>query len=534
MNDQRLTPSNYQPPHAGTSVRPSSEAAHNATPFVWWRSQLVLMMIAFCLLLLGSLLLSWLLPPAAVPSTPTVQGRVNAELNVNSPSANTSDPNEQLSPWQSQQRADARAQAQQILAELIERKRSLESLGVRDWREEEFAAALARAEQGDDLYAMQEFAQALLEYEAARTALQNIEQEIPQIVAQFTQNANQAMQDGRFDLAKQKFAMALRLDANHIPALAGQARLATMPEVLSAIGRADEQQQRYQSQRDISLLQNALTEYQAALALDPLAPTLQDKITATEQLMIEHRFNAAMSQAVQALLAGRYALAQAQFSEALEARPDHSLAKQGLDQALALNKGSSIEQMFAQARASENQENWQQAASFYTAILARDASQVSARSGLVQADVRAQLDAKLRATLAAPLHVTDPERRAEIEQTLAQAKGISRHGEVLNAQIQAIDELLQGAEQLVTVSLTSDSATKVYLLKRGAKPIEYAPFASKILSLPPGRYALSGQRVGYQDVREELVIEPNAKQVLRVDIRSKVAVNTTASAGGDS
>ncbi len=531
MNDRSLTPTNYQPPGREPRATPNSSVTPSAVPFVWWRSQLVLMMIAFALLLLGGLLLSWLLPPAALSNTPSA---VSVAPNGNSSFVPNAEGDTELAPWQAQQRADARAQAQQILAELIELKRNLESMRVREWRLAEFDAALARAEQGDDHYALQAFSQALAEYQAAHSALQSLERQIPQVVEQYTNNANKAMNDGRFELAEQYFSKALQLDRNHIPALSGQARLATMPEVLSTIASADDKRQQYHSRREIDLLESALADYQKALETDALAPGVSDKMQATERQITEHRFNAAMSSALGALLAGRYAVAQTQFSLALDERPEHKLAKQGLDQALALNKGSSIREMFAQASALESKENWQQAASVYSAILARDSSQVKARGALVQAQVRAQLDAKLRAALAEPMHVTDPERRDAITQTLAQAKGIRRQGAVLDGQIEALEALLEGATQIVTLSLTSDSATTVYLLKRGAKPIKYAPFANKVLSLPPGRYALSGQRVGYQDVRQELVIAPNTERSLRVDIRSKVALAAPLNAGEDS
>lgn len=128
------------------------------------------------------------------------------------------------------------------------------------------------------------------------------------------------------------------------------------------------------------------------------------------------------------------------------------------------------------------------------------------------------------------MHVTDRARRPQIDKTLSQAKGISRQGRLLDSQINQLEALMEGAEKALIVTLTSDAATTVFLLKRGAKPIKYSPFVSKQLSLLPGRYALSGQRVGYQDVRQELLILPNAKDELNVDIRSETALE---SGGGE-
>ena len=543
--NKTLNAQGYQPP---TSQGPAKRAAsddqkggviRSAKPdidsqeqaFIWWRSQLLLMVVAFGLLLLGAGLFTLLMPPGSTQSQTEQSIDEPQAISANSEPTSTNQADESGgTPWQEQQRAEARAQSQSILSELVSLKRSLQERKVQEWAQADFVHGLELAEQGDDLYALQEYPQALAKYKQALSALETIDAKIPSVLKAYVSAANQGIAQSRFELARQKFQKALALDPNHIPALAGLARLEVLPEVLSKLASAETNVLQYNETQDPSYLERAIEAYQSAIAADTLASSAQDKLESAELQLVEHRFNAAMTAALKALLESKYATAQTQFSAALQEHPEHVLAQQGLEQALALNKGNSISWMFDQARRSQARENWQQAQSIYQAILQRDPSQASARSGLVQARVHAELDLALREYLENPMHVTDRARRPQIDKTLSQAKGISRQGRLLDSQINQLEALMEGAEKALIVTLTSDAATTVFLLKRGAKPIKYSPFVSKQLSLLPGRYALSGQRVGYQDVRQELLILPNAKDELNVDIRSETALE---SGGGE-
>ncbi len=520
---RRVKSAEYQPPERDYGEVKNLQRVP-VEPFVWWRSQLVLMVIVFALLLAGAVLWTLLTPPATPLMSEQVQGSDGSERSNAGASPINTDP----TPWQTQQSQAARAQAQDVLAQLIALKTSLQAADVQTWAPTDFSAALAQADAGDEDYAIQQFEPALEHYQSALESFEALDQQIPEVVEAYVESAYAAIEERKLDLAREALGKALKLDANSISALTALARLDGLPEALAHIDAAVLAEQQFAQTQDTTLLQSAIQDYQAAIAIDPLLTRASASLEAAQTTLLEHRFDQAMSTALNALMENRYSAAQSAFSKALDFAnqldvsdsPEYQLAQRGLDQALALNQGSSINGLFAQAKQAERSENWQQAASVYQAILNRDASQIRARSSLVQARIRADLDSQLKRYLADPLSFTKDQDRAAIQQLLADAKGIRRGGEVLAQQIAQAEALLNGAQQQIRVELVSDQATTIYLLKRGAKPIRYAPFENKSLSLKPGKYTLVGQRVGYQDVRKELVLEPGSRQATRLDIRS--------------
>ena len=524
MSEQsRLKSSTYNPPNRGQAdptdaIKVESQRVW-LQPSQWWSSQLTLMLLVFGLLLLAALLLSVFSTP---PSLGVSSQSASTDLDESTPE--NTQPIEGSLPWQRQREAQARVDAQDILSEMLNIKKDLEEVGVQRWANLQYQAALALAESGDDSYKLQAYEEALVQYQSALAAMKAMREYKPRVVAELTDQGQQALEDGKVSLAQDLFERAKAIDGNHIPALTGLARTQSLPQVLRLEAKAQDAIVKYQASRELDHLVLAKTDLEQASTLDTRVQAVADLLQDVNEMIAEHKFTNAMSDALNALFARRYAQAQQGFSAALSIKPDDRVALDGLQQALALNRNSSLVSLYAQATQHEDAERWQQAASTYQELLNRDQAQVKARTSLVQAQVRAQLDAKLEQIKAAPMDVTVDSKRNEIEQILASARAIKNSGSRLKAQIADIENLLQGSDQLVKLSVSSDGATSVYLRKRGAKPIAYDPFTSKQLALKPGRYVFTGQRLGYQDVRQEVVIAPQQRSSATVDIRCTVAL----------
>ena len=85
----------------------------------------------------------------------------------------------------------------------------------------------------------------------------------------------------------------------------------------------------------------------------------------------------------------------------------------------------------------------------------------------------------------------------------------------------------------IKVALTSDSATQVTLTKAGANSLELGSFARKNLALRPGRYELTGERLGYQDVRREIELRPNGEDVQTFAIACTNPIGAASKVSGE-
>ena len=85
---------------------------------------------------------------------------------------------------------------------------------------------------------------------------------------------------------------------------------------------------------------------------------------------------------------------------------------------------------------------------------------------------------------------------------MEQAKRITARGPILDQQIRDLTVLLQQANTPVTVTLRSDSETEVIVYKVA----RLGRFEQRQLTLRPGTYTAVGTRVGYRDVRQDIVV----------------------------
>ena len=157
--------------------------------------------------------------------------------------------------------------------------------------------------------------------------------------------------------------------------------------------------------------------------------------------------------------------------------------------------------------------------------LQRDPNQVSAKLGQIRARARNDLDVKINAVLEDTLALGRGTQRARAVAVLDDAKAISNKGPKLKSQINQIETALGSADVSIKVTLFSDGVSDVSLTKAGAKKIVLGKFDSQNLALKPGRYVLSGSRLGYHDVRRELELTPKGNGVQSFTIRCDTPIN---------
>ena len=504
-NGQALTPLDFQAPNQrDLEVKTGQSGSYGDSPHIkqpWWRSQINLMICVFALLLICGLMLIQLMPSAEV-KLQTKQ--------VNSPQATAPAID---SPWTAQQKIQARKDSQEVLAELLEIKKTLEGKQVTEWSADQFKQALSSAESGDKFYKEQNFPQAIGEYKSALTMMQAIESSLPQIVASYVDQGNQAIEQGKASLAKQLFSKALLIDVNDAAAGAGQDRANKLDSVILLVDQAKQNELNYQRDQKIDDLNDAEQFYQEALAIDSQYTKANEGLASVQSKLADYEFKKAMSNGYKALFSNKYSLARQQFAKAQQIKPDDTGANSAYRQTLASGKRSSVGSLISTASRYEAQEDWQNALSNYDAVLSRDSNQVSAKLGKIRSQARAQLDSDIKAVLSDPLSISQTSVKTRVKQLLNDAKAIKNRGPKLSKQIAELESALTNANLSINVQLLSDANTQVSLLKVGSKKIQLGKFSKKNLSLKPGRYVLQGQRLGYRDVRLEIELVSRANEL---------------------
>jgi len=477
----------------------------------WWQSQFNLMLFVFALLGLAAGLFILLTP---APNTAAVSTVVSAGGETSVSQSVISDNNDdEDAPWDESRRKQARTDSQDILADLLNTQKELDAKNVDKWGAEAYDAAIQQASEGDEFYKRKDFVSAVQSYQSALTKMQSLDSKIPDVIEGLVADGVSAIEQGKTNLARENFQEALKMDQNHIPALRGLDRSNNLDQVLDLLRAADLDEKEFEISDKLESLNLAAEKHQQALALDPRmeqaklgAKRLADKIA-------DKKYRDAMSKGFADLFAGRYSGAKSGFSKAIQIKPDDKVANSAYRQSLASDKRSSLSSLIKSAKNLEKSEEWASALSTYQAVLQRDPNQVSAKLGSIRSKVRKELDQSIVKVLADSLALSRASQRANAEQVLADARGIKAKGPLLKKQISEMASALKQLDATIKVSFSSDSLTDVTLRKQGSSKISLGKFRTKNLALKPGRYVVSGVRLGYKDERQEIELRAKSEGV---------------------
>jgi tetratricopeptide (TPR) repeat protein len=394
------------------------------------------------------------------------------------------------SPYLKAQLAEARKQAQAILAELISAQKTLTEKNVEQWAAERYGEITTLAQNGDLAYREGRFDQALSDYQSALTLAGDLLTEGKTLVSTKLAEGKAAIDAGNQSAAVAAFKLVLALEPDNAKAAAGLKRAALLEQTLPLVEQA---------KMDIAdrHFEAAKANLGKALALDPALTVASALLKEVKQAIADAGFNRAMSAGFAALEADKYEDAINQFERATRLKPGDTNAQSSLSQARLEGDKAFVRESLARASTLEQAERWQDAAGIYSKILDRDSSVVEARVGQLKAKARAELDQQIRTILADPLRLASDSVLSQGRRLLVEADKIDNPGPTLREQKKALGAVLLKATIPVTVTLTSDNRTNVTVLRVK----ELGTFERQELTLRPGRYVALGSRPGYRDVR---------------------------------
>lgn len=415
---------------------------------------------------------------------------------------------ETLSPFEQAQRQKERSAAQDILEELVEQQYLLEDMRVETWGQEDLAAALVVAQEGDDVFLKRDYEGAANRYREARSRLDELVDRGKRLYEDQLAQGLEALDDGNVTAARSAFEMAIAIDRDSSDARRGIERAAKLNEVLALLAQAEELTTE-------SNLEDALARYQRVLEIDPDTAGVEDAIATTRRAIRDQSFRRSMTRGYAALSAGDHARARTAFERAKRLN-NNSEARDALtdvDMQLTL---ATIARHQQAAETAVAEERWRDAISELEAALAVDPTLLFAVDGLPVARSRAMLDDELGEILAKPGRLSADDAYRGAAEVFRRGVAVEDGGLRFTGQLDELETLLELYQKPVPVSFRSDNATDVTLLKVA----RLGRFSTQELQLRPGFYTVVGARRGYRDVRREIEVlagEPTPPISIRCD-----------------
>lgn len=490
---------------APSIVRPAPVRLHgDPTPWrrglsdgerrVLWLAIPTVVMAALYFLLPGWLQ-CW--PPAAPP--PAVVGAPQA----GSPAA-TAPAVPAETPAQRAERKRLRREAQDAFEPLERVQKALHALHPEYWDPRGAAAADQLAQAGEQAYLAQKYADATRQYLAARTAYEALIRAGRQRRADAIVAARKAIDGADIEAAERSLTLARRIgDGADVRALAQ--RVKVLPTVLAHVDRGI-------AARTIEDLEMAHVAFTEALRLDPATTRARQALAEVDAARARQRFMSVMDRGFDALQASSYETARAAFEAASSYQPTVTAA--ALEEVRSTALVDELQGLQNQADALLRAEQFTAAEKLYRQALAKDASLAFAQRGAELARARHEAAEDLDDVLANPGRLSSDESLAAARRTLQRAQALQGVGPQLAQRVDRVEALLAQAGRPVNVELRSDNLTAVRVYRVGA----VGRFASKTLSLRPGRYTLMGTRDGYRDVRIDVDVQPGMGPV---DVRCR-------------
>lgn len=391
------------------------------------------------------------------------------------------------------------AQAETLLAELLEQQRSLAVRAVESWGDTTWSAYENAARLADDAFLAEDLTEAVNQYQAALRIGAELLARSENIVAEAMAAANAAIAGNNAELAASQFSLVLEIEPDNAAAARGLARAQSLPGVIDAMRRGDALSEQGE-------LEQAVAAYREAIAIDPEYAAARVALDATNRRIANARFDRLITEGFAAIDDRSFERAAERFNTALGMRPDSDVARDGLAQAEQGLELDAIAMAEVRGLAFERRELWDRAIERYREALATDATLAFAIEGLERSQLRADLDVKLETLLDQPRLLLTDEVLQDARRLLVEALAVPEPGPRLTDQTERLDRLITLASTPIPVTLISDNATEVTVYRVG----DLGAFASKEIELKPGNYTAVGQRRGYRDVRESFTVLPGA------------------------
>ena len=393
----------------------------------------------------------------------------------------------------------AQAEIEALIGDWLHKQAEAEAENIAVWGGQAYAEAVALAEECERLLGEQQYLPARKSCTRAIEKLAELAAAKPVLLEQALLAGTQALNSGEPDAAAVFFRDALAIDAGNQLALAGIQRAANLPKVLQFVKDGSELELSGDTE-------GALLAFRAAASLDPDYPPAREALKRVESSIADSAFQQSMSQALQALTAGRLLAATKALQQAEALRPGDPAVSDLKQQLKSRRLETQLDSLRQEAASFEQAERWPEALKSCEKALALNARASFATACKERVSRRIDLDKQLQGFLSHPERLFEEGPRNVARQILVFASSIEPRGTRLSGQIERLGELITEAEAEVEVVIKSDGLTEVSIYHVG----HLGHFLEKRLVLRTGDYTATGSRNGYRDTRQIFKVRPGS------------------------
>ena len=383
----------------------------------------------------------------------------------------------------------------ELTRDILRQQLDLEDTGIIFWAAIEYEEINAELEAADNLYREKQFQPALDQYKAVSTSLSQLQSRAISELERHTARGNKALLEGDIETALTSFTVAVSIDGENADLRYKLARAETLQEVQDLV-REGELFERN------GKLDNAKSAFKTAMNIDGEWLPAKAGITRVQDAIKKRNFQLAMSEGFLEISNKNYKAAREAFTQAKKILPNSKESNDGFLQIEQSERNDIILGHQKKAAAHIASENWPGAIEEYEAALLIADSLEFALTGLVYANSRLTLKNKLQELLIDPTVLQSDVGLAEASTALRQASRARPTTDQLLNHIDILARLISTARIKIPVTISSDGKTEVTVRRHAA----LGKVTNKVVNLIPGRYTVVGQRLGYRDVREDLVV----------------------------
>lgn len=461
---------------------PETTADSRGSPWSWLAGG----SIAVMLIVLVSLLWPRLVPDST-PSTPLSDtAPTTAQSSETKPTDRVSEAQARFESLAQQTRSKSSAVYQKWL--------DLEAMNVSTWAELRARRAFELLQEGERLASDLDYVAALRELTGSDEIFNALLEQAPGIAADRRESGWLAYRGGDAETAAKHFRVALAIEPHDDDVRAALQRTVYLEQIVTLTRQARQLE-------DDGDLNGALAALGEALRIDSDNTEIELEVGRLESKLESDKFQATMSAALSEMQKSRYQAARNILRKAAALRPGAPEVRDATTQIELAERAARTASLRASALDAEKAEDWETAIELYSQLLAIDSALVLAQRGRDRSRRLAGLTARAETLLDAAL--TKDETRRQAEDLVEQIANVKASAPQLQSLSLKLEDALRLSRLPVVVRLESDNLTEIQV----QRVVRLGVFERHELKLMPGQYTVVGTRVGYRDVRAELIVQ---------------------------
>lgn len=365
------------------------------------------------------------------------------------------------------------------------------------WNARAQSEILAQRDKAFELFALGKYPESLASLEAVAQQAQAELQARDAAFADALNGAETAYKADDHEAAVSAIDRALQLQPESGAAQTLNTRIAKLPEVLSAIGKAA-----------VSRVENNLEaeakHLTTALELDPSRSELAERRAEIRTTLTERAFSARIESGLQNVLAKRLEPARSDLRAAREIYPGRSETGVLAAKVEALGEQLKFERLMAEAAAARRSDDWVAAEDLYAQAGAIVPDDPQVNGGYELAGSINRLRDQLGGLLDQPERLASESVAENASELISRARDIAELSPALARETSEVAKLVDAYATKVTVRILSDGVTRISV--RGVGQVGVT--TDRTIELRPGSYTFEGTRAGFRSKLVSVDIPP--------------------------